>query len=454
MKIKNRLSLYFTAISTIVLLIAEVVICITFNSLIKSDFYSHLVDRATVAAQVYLEADEITADSLSHVRERYLKRLPGEIVRFYDDKNTASFIKDKDQYWSDAVINQVRKSREVEFSEGKSQTVGIYYNDNQGNFVILVSATDEQGNKRSKDLIKSMVVLLVCAMTALFLISRWFAKKSLEPIDKLIKQMHKVGAGTLSMRVDEGDGRDEISALASNFNKLLANLENAFELQQSFVVNASHELRTPITSIIGEIEISLNKKRTTEEYEQVLRSVLADAERLSTTTTSLLELAQVDMNFTQLKLSAIPIDELIWEINDYWVSKMGKGMLIVNIVHLPDESENLLLMANKSLLTVALNNIIANAFKFSANKKVSCDLYVDDAAIKITVTDAGIGIPSEEHLRVFESFYRGTNGKYFHGTGIGLYVTNKIISLFKGKIEIESNLGVGTTIVISFIKQI
>ena len=452
MKIKNRLSLYFSAISTIVLLIVEIVICLIFNSLIKTDFYSHLMDRATVAAQVYLEADEISADSLSHVRERYVKRLPSEVVRFYDDKNTASFIKDKDQYWTDAVINQVRKSKEVEFAEGNRQTVGVYYNDNQGNFVILVSAVDEQGTKRTKDLIKGMAVLLICSMAILFLISRWFAKKSLEPIDKLIKQIHNVSAGNLSLRVDEGDGRDEISELATNFNNLLRNLENAFELQQSFVVNASHELRTPITTIIGEIEISLNKLRTPEEYQQVLRSILTDAERLNTTTTSLLELAQVDMNFTQLSVAPVAIDELIWEINDYWASKAGKGMLAVNILHLPDDAESLQVTANKSLLTVAFNNIIANAFKFSANKRVNCDLYADDKIIKITITDVGVGIPPQELAKIFDSFYRGTNGKYFQGTGVGLYVTNKIISLFNGKIDVDSTVGVGTTVVISFIK--
>jgi signal transduction histidine kinase len=452
MKIKNRLSLYFSAISTIVLLIVEIVICLIFNSLIKTDFYSHLMDRATVAAQVYLEADEISADSLSHVRERYVKRLPSEVVRFYDDKNTASFIKDKDQYWTDAVINQVRKSKEVEFAEGNRQTVGVYYNDNQGNFVILVSAVDEQGTKRTKDLIKGMAVLLICSMAILFLISRWFAKKSLEPIDKLIKQIHNVSAGNLSLRVDEGDGRDEISELATNFNNLLRNLENAFELQQSFVVNASHELRTPITTIIGEIEISLNKLRTPEEYQQVLRSILTDAERLNTTTTSLLELAQVDMNFTQLSVAPVAIDELIWEINDYWASKAGKGMLAVNILHLPDDAESLQVTANKSLLTVAFNNIIANAFKFSANKRVNCDLYADDKIIKITITDVGVGIPPQELAKIFDSFYRGTNGKYFQGTGVGLYVTNKIISLFNGKIDVDSTVGIGTNVVISFIR--
>ena len=452
MKIKNRLSLYFTAVSAFVLLIVQIVICITFNSLVKSNFYDNLRYRAYVAAQLYLEADEISADSLSHVRERYLQPLTHEVVRLYDDKNAATFIKDKNQFWTSPVINAVRVHKQMQFTEGTRQTVGIYYYDNQGNFVILVSAIDNQGNKRLRDLIVSMAILLISVTAGLFIISRWFAQKALEPIGKVIKQMRRVRAGNLSLRVDEGNGKDEISALAHNFNQLLEHLENAFELQQTFVINASHELRTPITSIIGEIEISLNRLRTNAEYEQVLQSVLTDAERLNETITSLLELARVDMNYTQPAFKPVPIDELIWELNDYWTEKAGRGLFHVNILHLPQEHEKLQVLANKPLLTIALNNIIGNAFKFSENKRVQCDLYADEKCIIIKITDLGIGIMPGELDKIFDSFYRGTNVKEFHGNGIGLYVTNKIINLFNGTITGNSSPGSSTTVTIQFIR--
>ncbi|WP_259068639.1 ATP-binding protein [Mucilaginibacter sp. X4EP1] len=450
MKIKNRLSLYFTAISAFVLLLVQVVICVTFSSFIKSDFYDHLMDRANVASQLYLEADEISPDSLNHVRERYLERLPDEVVRLYDEKNAASFIKDKNQFWPDAIINAVRKRKQLQFTEGNRQTVGIYYNDNQGNFVILVSAIDHQGDKRLKDMIEIMSILLISVTFGLFVISRWFAEKALQPIDKVIGQMRMVRAANLSLRVDEGNGRDEISALAHNFNQLLEHLENAFELQQTFVINASHELRTPITSIIGEIEITLNKIRSTTDYEQVLSSILNDAERLNETIGSLLELANVDMNYTQPVLKAIAIDDLVWELNDYWNDRAGKGHFVVNVLNLPQEHTKLQLLANKSMLTIALNNIIGNAFKFSKNQPVRCDLYADNQSINITITDAGVGIIPEELDKIFDSFYRGTNVKTYQGNGIGLYVTNKIINLFNGKITVSSIPGKSTSVRISF----
>ncbi|MBV8391404.1 MAG: HAMP domain-containing protein [Mucilaginibacter sp.] len=450
MKIRNRLALYFTIISGVILLVALSVIFITFNSFAKNDFYGRLMDRAKVAAQLYLEADEISADSLNHVRERYLKQLPQEVTRIYNDNNAASFIKDKQQYWRNDIIDMVRRRKEVAFTEGPRQTVGIYYNDNQGNFVILTTAPDIQGQRRINDLIEIMLAMFVLVITGLFFIGRWFAKKALEPLDDVVGQMQLVHAGNLSFRVAEGDGKDEISVLAQNFNRLLKHLENAFEMQQTYVANASHELKTPVTSIIGEIEVALNKSRSNEEYKRVLESVLIDAEDLNETIAGLMELAQVDMGYTQAALDMVAIDELIWELADYWTNKLGKGLFAVCVKHLPADPENLQVPANKALLTIALNNIIGNAYKFSNNQRVQCDLYADSSRISITITDSGIGIPVEEQDRVFESFYRGTNVKSYQGSGIGLYITGKIINLYNGHIDIKSEPNKGTSIQIYF----
>lgn len=450
MKIRNRLALYFTIISAVILLIALSVIFITFNSFAKADFYGRLVDRAKVAAQLYLEADEISPDSLNRVRERYLKQLPGEVTRIYNDKNAASFIRDKQQYWKSSVIDLVRRRKDVQFVEGTRQTVGIYYNDNQGNFVILTSAEDTQGHRRIDDLIEIMLAMFVLVITGLFFVGRWFAKKSLEPLDDVVGQMQLVNARNLSFRVDEGNGKDEISVLAQNFNRLLKHLANAFEMQQTYVTNASHELKTPVTSIIGEIEVALHKARSNEEYERVLRSVLTDAEDLNETIAGLMELAQVDMGYTQAALDLVAIDELIWELADYWTDKRGKGLFTVSVKHLPADPERLQIPANKALLAIAFNNIIGNAYKFSDNQRVQCDLYADGNQITVTIIDSGIGIPIEEQERVFESFYRGTNVKSHQGSGIGLYITGKIIQLYNGRISIKSEPGNGTTVTITF----
>jgi len=449
MKIKDRLALYFTLISAAILVIAMASIFFVFTSFAKTDFYNRLLDRAKVASQLYLEADEIPVDSLNRVRERYLKAIPGEIVRVYNDKNAPSFIKDKQQYWGADVINMVRRHKQAEFSEGDRQTVGIYYTDNQGNFVILVSAEDTHGQHRIEDLIEIMAAMLVCVSAALFFVGRWFAQKALRPMDDVVDQMQKVRASNLSVRINEGNGTDEISKLAQNFNRLLEHLENAFELQQTFVINASHELRTPVTSIIGEVELALNKERTKDEYKQTLHSLLSDTERLNETISSLLELAQVDMSYTQAALSQVAMDDLVWELADYWTKKAGKGKFVVNVAGLPDDHDKLQIPANKALLAIALNNIISNGYKFSENELVQCELDANDKRIRITVTDQGIGVPNEDTQKIFQSFYRAPNVKNYHGSGIGLYITAKIVNLFNGTIEAKP-LKKGTAFIIIF----
>lgn len=450
MKIKNRLALNFTLISSAALLIVMVIIYIAFSSFFLSDFYNRLTNRARVAADVYLNADEISADSLFRVKERYVTKLHDEVIRIYDENNRARFIKDNQQYWDLNTIEQVRSKNYIQFMEGQRQTVGIKVDDNQGSFIILASALDAQGYTRLQDLVEIMISLFIVLNGILFFVGRWFAQQSLSPINDVVSQMQRITASNLHLRVNEGNGRDEISELAQNFNRLLSHLQNAFELQQTFVANASHELRTPVTSIIGEIEVSLNKLRSPGDYQQTLHSVLTDAGRLKETIASLMELAQADMQYTQAKLSPVQIDELLWELYAEWTERMGDKMLLLNIQHLPDDQQHLFIAANKSLLTIALNNIIGNAFKFSNNQPVTCNLYVDDALIRIEVIDKGIGIPAEDTERIFSSFYRSPNGRSFQGSGVGLYVTQKIIQLFKGRITLNSSVQQGTAFVIEF----
>lgn len=449
MKIKNRLAFNFSLISAGVLLVILMVMYLAFYTFFRNDFYEHLNDRAKVAAQLYLEADEISADSLGHVRERFLARLPRELLGIYDERNK-SFISDKRQYWSNEVINEVRQKKYLQFVEGKNQAVGIYYYDNQGNFVILVSAFDALSDRRLRTMADIMLVLFIVINGFFFFVGRWFAQRSLSPIDRVIDQMKRITVNNLHLRVAEGKGKDEITELARYFNRLLQHLQNAFELQQAFVTNASHELRTPLTSIIGEIEITLNRQRQTEEYQQTLHSVLNDTLRLNETINSLMELAKTDMEYTQARLSPVMIDELIWDLRDDWDRRVGPGKLVVNIRHMPDDANALTISANKTLLNIAFNNLISNAFKFSDNKPVTCSLDADNESITVIIKDNGIGIPDEDMERVFTSFYRSPNARQFQGSGIGLYVTEKIIHLFNGSIAIASKSDEGTAFTVKF----
>lgn len=451
MKLKNRLSLYFTLISTLTMLAVLCAVYFTFIKFLEADFFDRLTDRTMVTAKLYLEADEISADSLNTVRNQYLKTLNGEVIRIYNSKNSATFIGDDQQYWSHETIEKVRKNKKIQFIDGDRQVVGIFYKDNQGDFVILASGIDQSTHLRIEKLQKIMVMIFIFIFIGLLLSGRWIAKKILKPLDRFIEDVKQIKSNNLHFRVQEGNSKDEINLLAQNFNNLMAHLEQAFVLQKTFIANASHELRTPITRMMIAAEITLSQERQIEDYKKALLSVMEDSEKMDNIITGLLNLAQADLEFGAPELQDIRIDECLWALSAEWNNK-GTGKLIVDIKNMPEDPAELLVKANPTLLTIALSNLISNAFKFSDSQDVHCLLDIQEQETIISIKDKGPGIPEDIQPEIFKPFYSFSAETGHEGNGMGLYMAQKIITLFNGKLKLSSKAGDGTTFSIHFPK--
>ncbi|MBC8984753.1 HAMP domain-containing protein [Pedobacter sp. N36a] len=451
MKLKDRLSLYFTLISTLTLLAVLCAVYFTFIKFLEADFFERLTDRTMVTAKLYLEADEISADSLNTVRNQYLKTLNGEVIRIYNSKNRATFIGDDQQYWSHETIEKVRKNKKIQFIDGDRQVVGIFYKDNQGDFVILASGIDQSTHLRIDKLQKIMVMIFVFIFIGLLLSGRWIAKKILKPLDRFIDDVKQIKSSNLHFRVQEGNNKDEISLLAQNFNNLMEHLEQAFVLQKTFIANASHELRTPITRMMIAAEITLSQERQIEDYKKALLSVMEDSEKMDNIITGLLNLAQADLEFAAPELQEIRIDESLWAISEEW-NKKERAKLLVDIQNMPEDPAELLIKANPTLLGIALNNIISNAFKFSDHQDVHCLLDIQEQETVISIKDKGPGIPKAIHTEIFKPFYSFSAENRHEGNGMGLYMAHKIITLFKGSLTVQSKEGDGARFILRFPK--
>lgn len=448
MKIRDRLALNFTLISTGMLLFVLCSVYFIFLKFLEADFYARLTDRTMVTAKLYLEADEISRDALNKVRSRYLVKLSDEVIRIYDSKNKATFIGDRAQYWTTEVIDKVRKERKVQFKDGEHQVVGIFYKDNQGNFVILASATDQSSLYRLKKLFKIMLATFIIISILLLFSGRWLAKKILQPLHFFMEEVKKVGSANLEFRVKETAAKDEINQLAQNFNQLMEELEQAFILQKTFVSNASHELRTPITRVMITSELALAKERQVTDYQKVLESILEDISKMDNIITGLLTLAKVDLELASSHLSPIHLTDMLIGLKEEWQKQNG-----ANIQFSFNEIDNEpIILANAVLLHIALNNIISNAFKFSNNQGIECILESNPQQIKLTIKDHGIGISDTDLIEIFKPYYSRSAQSGQHGEGMGLYMASKIISLFKGHIEVESTVGEGSSFIVSFPK--
>lgn len=444
MKIKDRLAIYFTITSTLTLLGVLFAVYLIFLKFLESDFFDRLNDRTMVTAKLYLEADEISRDALNRVRNTYLEKLNSEVIRIYNSDNTAVFIGDDQQFWSKQIIQKVRDKGRLQFKDGARQVVGIFYKDNQGDFVILASAIDQGTYTRLEKLRSVMIMIFVIIFVGLLLFGRWIANRMLKPLSVFIDDVTKIKSNNLDFRVKESGNKDEVNLLAKNFNNLMAHLENAFVLQKTFISNASHELRTPVTRMMIGAEISLSKEREKEDYKKALEDVLDEAEKMNNIISGLVDLAQSDLELGSSQIEPVDVKALLTGLQKEWSDKPDGGHLQVNFT----EDHLFIVQANPTLLFIAINNIIGNAFKFSNRQDVFCHLSAQQDQLCLKVSDSGPGINPAIRQEIFKPFFSSAEQESHKGNGMGLYMSCKIISLLKGNLEVHTEAGKGSTFTI------
>ena len=268
-------------------------------------------------------------------------------------------------------------------------------------------------------------------------------------MSEVVKQVDKISISNLDMRVDEGNGTDEIAQLSITFNRMLERLEKSFEMQKSFVSNASHELRTPLTSITGQIEVSLLKPRTQEEYRIILESVLEDIKNLNTLSNRLLDLAKASSDISAIILSPLRIDEIFWATRAELLEQRNEYNITIQFSEPIDDANKLTVLGNENLLRTAISNLMDNACKFSPDKSVKIIISVSENHIVARFIDNGIGIDNADLKLIFQPFFRAKNAKTISGHGLGLSMTDKIIQIHHGSTLIESCLHKGTVVTIS-----
>jgi signal transduction histidine kinase len=446
MKIKTKLTLLFTFIVALLLIALNLYIYSTNKSYASSNFLNQLRERTYAAANVFLEEDEVSPKIFHEFQSKLLEKLTGETIRMYDSKNQPVFIKDSLSSFPVSVIEKTRKDKLFKNKSNGIYTYGIFYNDNQGDFVILASASDLIGETKQKHLENALIIGFFLSVSILYFIGGFFTESMLKPVNEIIDHVNKITDSNLNLRLSEGNGKDELAELAITFNNMLERLEKAFELQQNFVASASHELRTPLTSIIGNIEVLLSRHRNAEEYIIVLKTVLEEAERLHRLSDGLLNIVQASSDINNIKMEYIRIDEVLEESKNKVQFQMPESEMDLDYENMPDNSDDLLIRGNKNLLTIAFENIFENANKFSENSIVKIKMFYTPELITVTVSDNGIGIPEKDISNVFQTFFRSDNARSFSGSGVGLSLCQKIFLLHKGNLSIQSELGMGTIV--------
>lgn len=452
MKIRTRISIQFSLIAASILMLFSGSIYFFSANYRRQEFYSRLKDKALTTGRLFIEVDEVDSVLLKIIDKNTVNRLPDEEVMIYDG-NTREVYRNKDvlvRRPSDEQLQKIRSGKEYRYRVGQYEVEGIEYKARNKDYVLVASAIDLYGYSKLRNLrFILMVGLIGSVMLALF--GGWiFSGQALKPISAVIKQVETITGFNLKKRVDEGNRKDEIAQLAITFNQMLDRIEGTFETQRSFVSNASHELRTPLTAITGQLEVTLLSKRDANEYEAMLHSILDDIRDLNKLTNGLLDIAQANVDYSEMKLKNFRVDELLWQARNEVIKRHSEYSIQIDIHDFPDNEGELIVSGIEPLFKTAITNLMENACKFSFDKKVNVLFASKQDQIYLQFKDNGIGISKSDLQRIYDPFYRGENARKFSGHGLGLSLTRRIVDMHRGTLRIISELNKGTTINVEF----
>jgi signal transduction histidine kinase len=314
--------------------------------------------------------------------------------------------------------------------------------------VMLVVGTPQQPLEAS---LRNAAWLLAGLSTGLWLMAalagRRLCRRALLPVTQMARAACSMSADHQDQRLPSPGTRDELEDMARSFNDLLGRMHEAFERQKRFTGEASHQLRTPLTALISEIEVARRRERTVADYQQILDQIHGDAVRLCQIVEGLLFLARAESEAGLPEVQPIDLASWVPSYLDHW-SSHPRGC---DIQAEPPGASPVWVRAHAPLLGQLLDNLLDNACKYSPpGTPVRVRLGREPGFVTIAVEDRGPGLSAEEAAHVFEPFYRSPQARLRGepGVGLGLAVVARIAATFGGCVEADCKLGEGCRFVV------
>lgn len=419
-------------------------ILVLFSSLLLSLFYEQNVK--TVDAKLMSVLNDIDYD----IKERYkrdfskgfdegeeflIKNLYVSIYKYENNKfNKIATNKEGLDTKNTKIINRSELQLFTIGDDLKDQLRVVRLHSNKLQDDIYIEATTTLYDKihTTLDNLKSLLLILVPLIILLsILIGYFIIRNSLLPVKKVIDEVKSIDVNDLNKRIVSHKSNDEIEELILTFNTMLGRLDDSVSKIKLFSNDVSHELKTPLTVIRGEIELGLRKERTKEEYQEILKNSLEETVQLQELIDSLLFLSnESNINIIN-KFENIQLDELLIDIIAENRRILKEKYISIEFKTFNSITRN----GHKLLLKILFNNIIQNSIKYS-KKDSKIDIFLNQN--QVIIKDYGIGIKKEDLPYIFDRFYRVDKARGRDGYGLGLSIVQNIANLHNFTIDVES----------------
>lgn len=445
MKISTRLSVSSSSIASAIFILFGTTIYLFSSNYRAQVFQIRLKERVLITEKIFLEKESFSPQELEKITDQFLHTLPEEteeVILIQEDS-----MPDFKYNYPKNILADLAENDSIDFESKSMQGTSRIFQVKGKRYLIIVTAIDKVGFQYLSFLKNIIILSVLLGIPFVFLGTFIITKKALTPISKKIDKANSISASNLHQRLNVHSPTDELGKMAIAFNKLLDRLEESFEAQKAFIRNASHEIKNPLTAIMGEAEIALSKSRTNNEYIESLRIILTEAESLTHTVNNLLQLSKVTANEESIQFETIQLDQLLTEIKDGFDFINPDNQIVLEVDDKATNSDYKI-QGNTNLLKTAIINLFDNACKFSLNGPVEVGLSRVNNQIQLIIKDSGMGISENDLEKIFTPFYRGNNAMGIKGSGVGLSLSAKIINLHKGTLDVQSKLDKGTIITV------
>jgi two-component system OmpR family sensor kinase len=392
--------------------------------------------------QVHLHPIDSTAIINSHHIEKFVQILTPD----YTVINQSKQLQSREPLVSKEIMQTALSGKAVltevtlNGQHGLGLSVDAY---RQYVFVVAVPLADTEETLAA--LRRTLLIVGLIALLATGLVGYRLATLALRPVDLMTQRAQLIGRDHLKARLAEPAGDDELSRLAHVLNEMLDRLYQIIESHQQFAADASHELRSPLTSLRSRLEVALRRARSAEEYRQVIADCLSEVERLTRLTEDLLELARSDAQRLVLDLSEVELQPLIAAE----IARLQPEAAARQVTLNADIQTSLTVIADEARLRRVVNNFLSNAIHYSRPEGGAVSICAGNGGsdVWIEISDDGIGLDAEQQRHVFERFWRADKARSLRtgGAGLGLAICREIARAHGGQINVRSQPGHGST---------
>jgi two-component system heavy metal sensor histidine kinase CusS len=338
------------------------------------------------------------------------------------------------------------RNRHVYRTAAKLFSLVAFNEHSYGQAYTLQVAQDRSSDEQvEKNFALLLIVVLAVGVLASALIAIIVTQRGLRPLREMTQSLGRIGPDHLKEHIGSAGWPRELQPLTIAFDEMLQRLDDSFTRLSQFSADLAHELRTPIANMLGEAQVALTRDRTAAEYRETIESSVAECERLSRIVDNLLFVARVDAAREPIARKQFDARAAIEKIAAFYQTVADDRHVTITC------SGNGQIYADPDLFERAVGNLLDNALRFTAEHgSIRIAVSKHNSDFEVAVSDTGYGIAPEHLPRVFDRFYRAESSRSSDGAGLGLALVKSIVDLHGGSAKIDSEIGRGTTVKLTF----